>query len=466
MNFTYKNPYINNTTNSISKMLEVDKKVKNNNEKLINLLSKKEINKNKINSLDTNPKPIINSVDTNNKINSVDTKPKINSLDTNPKPIINSVDTKPKPRINSVDRKPKINYVDTKPKPRINSVDRKPKPKINSLKTNNNTNNNTSFYQKQYETIKPYNVERIRSKGVKTIYNVYQSKYSNGSINASGLGDFIRGSYFLLEFCEKYNFEPKIIFNNLISNFLLPVKYDFNIENIKPLLQDIKKFNNNNMKEFKYLNNATILYPKIDLQNIMADFVEYIMSTSVYNSDTFIYCISYPIDEVSEKSKEYMRAILEPVNEIKYIVQQYLQQVSLNFKKYSVFHIRSGDNYLKNNNKIFNKNYFNKLIKEIQYYIFDNKDEKYLIIADNNEIKLLLKREFPDFKIILKEITHLGEGIDLEENKVKNTLIDFYLLSFANKIISLSTNLHGSGFGYWCAKTFNIPYIAKYIANI
>ena len=74
-----------------------------------------------------------------------------------------------------------------------------------------------------------------------------------------------------------------------------------------------------------------------------------------------------------------------------------------------------------------------------------------------------MKQEFPEIKIILREITHFGEGIILEEEKVKNTLVDFYLLSFANQIISFSEYKHGSGFSYWCAKTFDVPYISKYI---
>ena len=87
----------------------------------------------------------------------------------------------------------------------------------------------------------------------------------------------------------------------------------------------------------------------------------------------------------------------------------------------------------------------------------------YLIIADNNEIKLLLKNMFPNFRIIIKDITHLGEGIVLEEDKVKNTLIDFYLLSMSNNIMSYSSYDHGSGFSCWCATTYNIPYSCKII---
>ena len=317
------------------------------------------------------------------------------------------------------------------------------------------------------EEIIPYNVEKIRKKGVKVIYNVYQSKYSNGKVNGTGFGDFIRGSYFLLEFCEKYGFIPKIVFNNCISKFL-QTKVN-NIDKIQDVLANIEMFHNNNFKEFNIKDNC-ILYPKIDLVHIMADFVDYVTKLYVYNGKAFIYCIPYPLNTISENSKSYMRMILEPTNEIKEDVNQYLKKNGLNYKEYSVFHIRSGDNYLKEENKKFYIDYLTKLKIEIKYILRTNQQTnaqtKYLLIADNNEIKILLKKEFPEMKIILKEITHLGEGVMLEEEKVKHTLIDFYLLSFANNIISFSCNQHGSGFSYWCAVTFDIPYVSKYINSM
>jgi hypothetical protein len=313
------------------------------------------------------------------------------------------------------------------------------------------------------EIILPYNVERIRKKGVKIMYNVYQSKYSKGEIHGTGFGDFIRGSYFLLEFCEKYNFEASIIFNNCISNFLIPVKYNFNVAQIQPLLENIDVFINNNFKDYNILEDQTILYPKLDLARILSDFVEYIMKVPTYNGHSFIYCIPYPIDDISEKSKLYMQKILEPTDKIKYIVHKLLNDNGLIFKCYSVFHIRSGDNYLNKDNKIFYQKYFERLKREIKNYLYSCTSQNYLVIADNNEIKILLKQEFPQLKIILKVITHFGEGVGLEEEKVKNTLIDFYLMSFANKIISFSSYKHGSGFSFWCAKTFDVPYVAKYI---
>jgi hypothetical protein len=304
-----------------------------------------------------------------------------------------------------------------------------------------------------------YSIEYIKNiKNIKTITNVYQSKYNNNTMNSAGLGDFIRGCYFLIEFCEKYKFEAKIIFNNCISNFLLT---NNNHEKNNTILSKIHFFKNNNYNSPIFQENI-ILYPNLNLHNIITDFIDYLCKTNVYENNSFIYSSSYPLNQnVSEKSKEYIRTILKPNNTLLNSLQECLNQLELECNNFSVFHIRSGDKYLKDNSKIFSTNYIEELKKNIQSYI--EKDEKYLLIADNNEIKILLKKYFPNMKILLKEITHLGEGVLLEEEKVKNTLIDFYMLSFSKKIFSFTCYDHGSGFSYWCAITYNIPHIAKLI---
>jgi hypothetical protein len=328
----------------------------------------------------------------------------------------------------------------------------------------NNENNNDKL-----NGIENYDINRIYNKGIRIINNVYQSKYNYNRNNCTGLGDFIRGSYFILEFCEKYNFEYKIIFNNCISNFLQIKTH--NLKSIQNILKGIIFFKNNNINSYNIDNNSIIFEPNKDNKYIMSDFVDYIVqSKSVYNN-VFIYCNSYPINDIiDEKHKEYMRNILEPNIEVKTIVNKVLYDLKLKFKQFVVIHIRSGDSYLKNEKNTFNIKYINDLIQNIKNDIFDyfNKNIndiniEYLIIADNNYIKLILKKKFPNFKILLKNITHFGEGILLEDEKVKNSLIDFYLLSFSKYILSYSCYEHGSGFSYWCAKTYNIPYICKLI---
>ena len=316
--------------------------------------------------------------------------------------------------------------------------------------------------------IVPFNVELIRTKGIKIINNVYQSKYNYGRANCTGLGDFIRGCYFILEFCEQYKFEAKIVFNNHISKFLRIKTHNLHL--IENVLSSIQFFKNNNFSQYNIIN-GFVVDPKRDNTNIMADFVNYVVDSPSYYGNVFTFCNSFPRNDIPEKNKETMRDILEPINEIKLTIQQRLEELHLRIKGYTVIHIRSGDSFLKNEtNNAFHQKYVHKLIHNIQedvkYITKHNANiiNKYLLIADNNNIKTVLKDYFPSFQTMMQPITHFGEGVILEEERVKNTLIDFYLLSFANCIISYSAYEHGSGFSYWCAKTFDVPYICKYIA--
>ena len=113
---------------------------------------------------------------------------------------------------------------------------------------------------------------------------------------------------------------------------------------------------------------------------------------------------------------------------------------------------------------------WNNFLLEINFkyngqYIIIYKGSKEIITLklDNNEIKLLINEKFPSIKTFFKRITHLGEANVLERENVKNTMLDFYLLSYTNSIYSFTCYPHGSGFSYWCAQTYNIPYKCKYI---
>jgi len=319
-------------------------------------------------------------------------------------------------------------------------------------------NNPVSNIVNNHLAIIPYNIENVTRRKVFVINNVYQSKYKFG-ISSTGLGDFIRGSYFMLEFCFKYKFKPKIIFNNCISTFLKMKTRD--LDKVKPILDKILSFPNVNFTQFLIAKNGIIFEPVKDTRRIMSDFVEYLTFIPVYNHNVFAYCISYPNDPISENAKKYMRRILEPTNEMKVVVHNILNDLSFGEKMYSVIHIRSGDVYLNKNSSVFKKEYVKKLIDNIHLNIVSGK--KYLLISDNNQIKKILLENFPAIKALFNDITHFGEGVVLEEDKVKNTMIDFYLLSLAAEIFSYSSYKHGSGFSYWCAKTYNVPYVCKYI---
>ena len=316
-------------------------------------------------------------------------------------------------------------------------------------------------------------VQRINVKNIRIVHNVYQEKY-NGSfhrtslgsssdsspVNVSGFGDFIRGCYFLLSFCEKFGLTPNILINHPISLFLKR-KSAFN-DRLLSIFSNIKILKNNNFVNSLMDNNNNIIGVKMD-GNINGDFSDYLCSLPVYNSrHVFTYSICYSNESnITPQHRQFIRNLLEPDEELKGLVLQTIAGLELTPRKYSVIHVRNGDDYLNSGGKSFHKNRFIELLSAIKEYISSRKGGNYLIIADNNEIKVLLLKHFPFMKCIFKPITHLGEGIVLEREKVRNTLIDFYLFSYANSISSYSFYDHGSGFSKWVAITYGIPYICR-----
>ena len=464
INFTYKNPSYNQKKFMILKQLQTQQKIKYNDSKSIN------------NSLD-----LSNKIDTN----------KIQNIE---KIVVESKEYNTDENI-SIDNNMEIHLYDSSnintfiiDKIQIDMNDEKEHDitigEGIELKLYDSSNINTNMIDTIVDNsvisdimltdegsfIVPFNVNRIHSRGIKIINNVYQSKYNYGKSNSTGLGDFIRGCYFILEFCYKYNFTPKIVFNNCISNFLLMKTHK--LELISNVLKSIGYFKSNNFSSYN-IQNGVILDPKKDIKNIMADFVEYTVNSPTYYGNVFMFCNSFPMNSnIPESSKAYMRNIMEPTNEMKKNMREVLHGLNIRVKQYSVIHVRSGDSYLKNESNILGDRYIKNLVTTIRSDIgynnnvgYNNGESNhvYLVIADNNIVKNMLKNVFPNFKILLKDITHFGEGVVLEEEKVKNTLVDFYLLSYSNSIRSYSCYQHGSGFSYWCAKTYNIPYICKLV---
>ena len=173
----------------------------------------------------------------------------------------------------------------------------------------------------------------------------------------------------------------------------------------------------------------------------------------------------YPNNNISEKHKKYMRYLLEPTDEILNYTNNTLYFLQFSKSNYQIIHIRSGDDYFEKSINHFSRIYINKLIFEIRKIINNNTNNNFLLISDNLNVKNLLIEKIPILKYISKDITHLGEGVVQEDEKMKNTLLEFYLMAFSSAIYSFSCYDHGSGFSKWCAITFDIPYTCKLLKH-
>jgi len=282
------------------------------------------------------------------------------------------------------------------------------------------------------------------NKIIKKINNVYKQNYNNKFV--TGFGDFIRGCYFILEFSQKYDVSYNITILHPINNYLKN-KTNTIPDYISKNIEYCEYINYSNDINCIYNSNTTNLYKKL---------FEYFNKQQIYDENIFIYTVCYPTIQIIEENKNYIRNLIEPNDELKLIIENYLKNINLIKKKFKIIHIRSGDNFLNNNEKYLKNDYKLKIITEISKII--RIKSNFLLIADNILVKKLILAKFPFIKMYFNEITHLGENSKLNDDNIKNTLIDFYIMSYSNSIFSISSYDHGSGFSRWCAVTYDIPY--------
>lgn len=294
------------------------------------------------------------------------------------------------------------------------------------------------------------NIERFTNKytnkKLKKIINIFRLDYINGK--SPGLGDFIRGSFCFLQIAKLLNLEFEIdVSNHPIAKYLENSKNikDIDYNNIMIYCEYNRDKEGHNNYENKPININDIFLNKT---------IEWLNSI---DCETFgFFSNAFPcFNKYTQEGKNLIRTKLEPNELMKSYIDNSLNELGLSKKGYGVIHIRTGDNHLVNNKTL--SNYFvNKIKTILNRFVLSNR--RYLILSDSNVLKNLLK-SYPNFYMLIREIEHLGgeHMKSSESNGVMNTLLDFYLMSNSNAIISLSVYEHVSGFSKYSSVLNDIP---------
>lgn len=284
---------------------------------------------------------------------------------------------------------------------------------------------------------------KLKNPILKKIVNVYQPNYQN--LVAQGFGDYLRGCFCIYQICKIYNLE----FDMDISNHPISQYIDLNNKNKYENIdrKSISWFSDSN---YKPIHSKVFVKDSINFHNKLISHLNNIKKDNYY-----LFCNSFPIfNFIRDEARKEILNRITPNNELKMIVKNALNNLELQRKQFSIIHIRTGDDYLLNNEKL-NTNYIQKIMRLVQPFIRNNK--KYLILSDNNAIKLFFKK-YNNCVFFIKSITHLGENGDKDNEKIKNTLLDFYIMGESNYIISLSPYTWGSGFSQWSSVVHKIPF--------
>lgn len=227
--------------------------------------------------------------------------------------------------------------------------------------------------------------------------------------NFWGLGDLLRGTIKMYQISKKYNYDFDICINKhpISKHLVYESKYDNILLNIDIMF--IKPY-----EVESYIESQT-------------DNLIYLLTND--------FCDENQIDDfIINKIKNIFR----PNYNIQTDVDKYIKQ----YNPKRIIHMRIGDNFIKNENNIDLTTYIN--------YLKRNKFD--LLMTDSNILKQEAKKY--DLPVIDFEVGHIGYNND--ELMVKNTLIEFLILTKAEEIYTYSNYHWISGFVYWASKIYNI----------
>lgn len=290
---------------------------------------------------------------------------------------------------------------------------------------------------------------KLTNNKLKKIVHVYQLNYVNGK--SPGLGDFLRGSFCFMQLSKLYNLDFDIDFSNHpMSRYLENVQCTDGID-----YNNIEIYYDINLSREKLIE-----FEKTEIKNVDPKFINNTIDLlNGQNCEVFGFLSNaYPFyNKYTDEGKHFMKSKLEPNDVMKSYVEQSLDELGLNKKGYGVIHIRTGDSNIYDSNNTISNDFFNKIKTILNSLILT--ERRYLIISDSNILKNMLK-SYPNFYILIKPIAHLGgEAIqNTEDNSVMNTMLDFYLMSHSNTIMSLSVYGHVSGFSKYCSAIYGIPF--------
>jgi hypothetical protein len=165
--------------------------------------------------------------------------------------------------------------------------------------------------------------------------------------------------------------------------------------------------------------------------------------------------------------KQNIIKFINPTTELQNNINDIINFHNLTVNNFNIIHIRGGDDIInindsKMNNLYQDKKYF--LISAIKYIKKHYIPNKTYLISDSIYIKRIISNIFKDIKYDNNESVHLSLSNSTNNDLIKYTMQDLYLLLYCKQVISITIYSHGSGFIKWLSTLHNKHFI-QYILN-
>jgi hypothetical protein len=249
-----------------------------------------------------------------------------------------------------------------------------------------------------------------------------------------GLGDFLRGSLALHQVCHKKRSQFIITFkDHPISEFI--------IGNDTPIPTDLEIHNLNNKADFIFK-----LKHHIEL---------FRGNRRLRDAHMGLHCNTFPFYPIHDITKKFVSNSFKPNDSLNAAIQAAKPK-----EDYEVIHIRTGDlvayNTAINTTVAYN---YNRLLKRIIIAVNEIKSQssnKFIIMCDSDKVKETLS-EICGLVPTSAESVHFNLAKDCDAKRVKDTLVDFFLLTHAKVIHQFSVHGWGSTFSNCAHWIYDVP---------
>jgi hypothetical protein len=261
---------------------------------------------------------------------------------------------------------------------------------------------------------------------MKTVILVWTQKVinliSNNQINYWGIGDTLNCTIKLFELSRKMNFNFIVdIQHHPLSKYLIIKPHEYS-----ELIRD----NKHNIRYVEYLDAVK------QINNLPDNELFYFYNNSEYNGI------------ISEECKIFIKELLTPNIEFNDYMNEKIKLIP--FEKYNIIHCRLGDSELLSKSHNNFKSYVN-MINII-------KQPNDILVTDSYNFKQVIKLNKNIFTFDIKPI-HTGISTNNDNDNIKDTLFEFFLITKANKIKSYSNYTWISGFIKISINIYNVPYV-------
>ena len=285
----------------------------------------------------------------------------------------------------------------------------------------------------------------LKNKKLKKIIGVYQIEFVD--FKASGLGDFVRGSFTMMQLVRLLN-----------TYTTAGIQYDMDFRNhpmSKWLVCDKGLEKPPFYSELTNMHIDTLLVKQdeadLGYQHLLREIIRFVNRSGGPTVHGFV-CRDDVFEEILQSERDLIKSRMLPTPEMDTYVTDTLTELGVT-GPYTVLHVRMADE------KCFppvpiGQPQIDDVVAAIDAVVGEG---QYVLISNSDQVKAAFAGR-PNILSKTTGLCHIGQNVSQTEQQTKDTLLDYFIMSRAASIKAFST-YHRTGFSLECSKVYSIPYV-------